>query len=110
MLFIVRLLIRWRAGVVRLAPSIGLGIDRAHHRLGFRNKISEPASLAERVDRMKSEGGDVKLLAIGGGSSLIPDYVEGCSEVIRVEHPPCRSISSGPLRGIVSAQARSNLS
>jgi hypothetical protein len=50
------------------------------------------------------------LLAIGGGSSLIPDYVEGCSEVIRVEHPPCRSISSGPLRGIVSAQARSNLS
>ncbi len=26
------------------------------------------------------------LLAVGGGSFLIPDQVEGCSQVIRVEH------------------------
>jgi N-methylhydantoinase A/oxoprolinase/acetone carboxylase beta subunit len=42
--------------------------------------------IAEGVDRMKTEAGDVKLLAVGGGSFLIPDQVEGCSEVIRVEH------------------------
>jgi N-methylhydantoinase A/oxoprolinase/acetone carboxylase beta subunit len=42
--------------------------------------------IAEGVDRMKTEAGDVTLLAVGGGSFLIPDRVEGCSEVIRVEH------------------------
>ena len=42
--------------------------------------------IAEAVDRMKTEAGDVPLLAVGGGSFLIPDTVEGCSKVIRVEH------------------------
>jgi N-methylhydantoinase A/oxoprolinase/acetone carboxylase beta subunit len=41
---------------------------------------------AEAVDRMKTDAGDVKLLAVGGGSFLIPDRVEGCSEVARVPH------------------------
>ncbi|MBO0711986.1 MAG: hydantoinase/oxoprolinase family protein [Acetobacteraceae bacterium] len=44
------------------------------------------AMLAEGVDRMKTEAGDVPLLAVGGGSFLIPDRLEGCSEVIRVPH------------------------
>jgi hypothetical protein len=42
--------------------------------------------IAEAVDRMKTEAGDVKLLAVGGGSFLIPDHLAGCSEVIRVPH------------------------
>jgi N-methylhydantoinase A/oxoprolinase/acetone carboxylase beta subunit len=42
--------------------------------------------LSEGVDRMKTEAGDVPLLAVGGGSFLIPDRLEGCSAVIRVEH------------------------
>jgi N-methylhydantoinase A/oxoprolinase/acetone carboxylase beta subunit len=42
--------------------------------------------IADGVDRMKTEAGDVPLLAVGGGSFLIPDQVEGCSQVIRVEH------------------------
>jgi N-methylhydantoinase A/oxoprolinase/acetone carboxylase beta subunit len=42
--------------------------------------------IAEGVDRVKVEAGDVPLLAVGGGSFLIPAHVEGCSEVIRVEH------------------------
>jgi N-methylhydantoinase A/oxoprolinase/acetone carboxylase beta subunit len=42
--------------------------------------------IAEAVDRMKTEAGDVTLLAVGGGSFLIPDDVEGCGAVIRVEH------------------------
>lgn len=44
------------------------------------------AMIAEGVDRMKTEAGDVRLLAVGGGSFLVPDQVEGCSQVIRVEH------------------------
>ncbi len=42
--------------------------------------------IAEGMDRMKTEAGDLPLLAVGGGSFLIPDTVEGASEVVRVEH------------------------
>ena len=42
--------------------------------------------VTEGVDRMKTEAGDVPLLAVGGGSFLIPDRVEGCSAVVRVPH------------------------
>ena len=68
--------------------------------LGDRSRVAAPAAaiwstrtlarmgemIAEAVDRMKTEAGDVPLLAVGGGSFLIPDRVEGCSGVIRVEH------------------------
>lgn len=42
--------------------------------------------IAEGMDRMKTEAGDLPLLAVGGGSFLIPDKIEGASEVVRVEH------------------------
>lgn len=42
--------------------------------------------IAEGLDRMKTEAGNVPLLAVGGGSFLVPDQVEGASEVVRVEH------------------------
>ena len=64
-----------RARVAGLAPDF---VTRTLARMG--------EMIAEGVDRMKTEAGDVKLLAVGGGSFLIPDHVEGCSEVIRVEH------------------------
>tara|TARA_B100000676_G_scaffold92046_3_gene91755 strand:+ start:4464 stop:5999 length:1536 start_codon:yes stop_codon:yes gene_type:complete len=41
---------------------------------------------AEAVDRMKTAAGGVSVLAVGGGSFLIPDDLPGASEVIRVEH------------------------
>jgi len=43
----------------------------------------------EAVDRMKTEAGDIKLIAVGGGAFLIPDRIEGVSQVIRVEHGDC---------------------
>ena len=43
----------------------------------------------ESVDRMKTEAGDVTLLAVGGGAFLIPDRLEGVSEVVRVPHGDC---------------------
>lgn len=44
------------------------------------------AMIVEGIDRMKTEAGDAPLIAVGGGSFLIPDAVEGASEVVRVEH------------------------
>jgi N-methylhydantoinase A/oxoprolinase/acetone carboxylase beta subunit len=45
--------------------------------------------VAESVDRMKTEAGDVPLIAVGGGAFLIPDQIEGVSQVIRVQHGDC---------------------
>ena len=45
--------------------------------------------VAESVDRMKTEAGDVPLIAVGGGAFLIPDQIEGVSQVIRVKHGDC---------------------
>ena len=64
-----------RSRVVTLSPDL---ISRTLTRMG--------EMIAEAVDRMKTEAGDVPLLAVGGGSFLVPDKVEGCSAVIRVEH------------------------
>ncbi len=38
------------------------------------------------VDRMKTSAEGVKLIAVGGGSFLIPERLKGASEVLRVEH------------------------
>ncbi|MDQ4061834.1 MAG: hydantoinase/oxoprolinase family protein, partial [Pseudomonadota bacterium] len=43
----------------------------------------------ESVDRMKTEAADVVLLAVGGGAFLVPDRLEGVSEVVRVAHGDC---------------------
>ena len=43
----------------------------------------------DAVDRMKTEAGDVTLIAVGGGSFLVPDRLAGISEVIRVPHGDC---------------------
>src|SRR4051812_5504852 len=45
--------------------------------------------LEEAIDRMKTEAGDVPLIAVGGGAFLVPERLAGVSEVIRVEHGDC---------------------
>lgn len=45
--------------------------------------------LEESVDRMKTEAADTVLLAVGGGAFLVPDRLEGVSEVVRVAHGDC---------------------
>ena len=42
--------------------------------------------LADAIDRMKTSREDCALIAVGGGSILIPDRLPGVSEVIRPEH------------------------
>lgn len=44
------------------------------------------AMLAEAVDRMKTEAGDIPLIAVGGGCFLVPKEMEGVSEVVHVPH------------------------
>ncbi|HZT87745.1 MAG TPA: hydantoinase/oxoprolinase family protein [Stellaceae bacterium] len=47
------------------------------------------AKIEDAVDRIKTEAGDVTLVAVGGGAFLVPDGVAGVSEVIRVPHGDC---------------------
>jgi N-methylhydantoinase A/oxoprolinase/acetone carboxylase beta subunit len=42
--------------------------------------------LADAIDRMKTSKEDRALLAVGGGSILVPDRIPGVSEIIRPEH------------------------
>jgi N-methylhydantoinase A/oxoprolinase/acetone carboxylase beta subunit len=45
--------------------------------------------LEEAVDRVKTEAGDVPLIAVGGGAFLVPDRLDGVSRISRVEHGDC---------------------
>ncbi|MGY9057591.1 MAG: hydantoinase/oxoprolinase N-terminal domain-containing protein, partial [Alphaproteobacteria bacterium] len=40
----------------------------------------------DATDRMKTDANPVPLVAVGGGAFLIPDGLEGVTEVLRVEH------------------------
>jgi N-methylhydantoinase A/oxoprolinase/acetone carboxylase beta subunit len=42
--------------------------------------------LADAIDRVKTARGDRPLIAVGGGSILVPDQIPGISEVIRPDH------------------------
>lgn len=42
--------------------------------------------MTESVDRMKTEAGDVPLIAVGGGCFLVPEAMEGVSSIVHVPH------------------------
>lgn len=44
--------------------------------------------LEDGIDRIKTTAGSVPVLAVGGGSFLIPDTLRGASQVVRPEHAP----------------------
>ncbi len=48
--------------------------------------IASDTELADAIDRVKTAKGDLTLIAVGGGSILIPDELPGVSEVIRPDH------------------------
>jgi N-methylhydantoinase A/oxoprolinase/acetone carboxylase beta subunit len=45
--------------------------------------------LEDAIDRMKTEAGEVTLIAVGGGAFLAPDRKAGIGAVIRVDHGDC---------------------
>jgi N-methylhydantoinase A/oxoprolinase/acetone carboxylase beta subunit len=53
-------------------------VRRAVERIG--------AMIEEAVDRVKTEAGDVPLIAVGGGAFLVPPRLAGVASVVGVEH------------------------
>jgi N-methylhydantoinase A/oxoprolinase/acetone carboxylase beta subunit len=47
------------------------------------------AKLEDAIDRIKTDPGEVTLIAVGGGAFLVPDWLLGVSQVIRVPHGDC---------------------
>ncbi len=64
-----------RARLAGLSPAlVAASLDRMEH------------MITEAVDRMRTDATPLPLLAVGGGSFLVPDRMEGISDVVRVEH------------------------
>jgi len=59
---------------------------RRHRRLLAEALARADVMLAEAIDRVKTSKADTPLIAVGGGSILVPDRIPGISEVIRPEH------------------------
>jgi N-methylhydantoinase A/oxoprolinase/acetone carboxylase beta subunit len=57
-----------------------------HRRLLMDALARADTMLADAIDRMKTSKGDRALIAVGGGSILVPDDIPGISEVVRPEH------------------------
>lgn len=89
-------------GTVLTASDIAVAAGRAQ--FGDADKLpalSEPvrnavwsrmqAMLEEAVDRMKTSRGDVTVLAVGGGSFLIPETLRGAARVVR---PPYAAVAN----------------
>ena len=75
------------AGLVRIGdPAKAAGVPRA---LAQAVLDAARGKLEDAIDRMKTEAGDVRLIAVGGGAFLVPDRLAGVSEVIRVAHGDC---------------------
>jgi N-methylhydantoinase A/oxoprolinase/acetone carboxylase beta subunit len=52
--------------------------------------LAECARMVEEsVDRMKTEAGDVTLIAVGGGAFLVPERLGGVAKVVHVPHGDC---------------------
>jgi N-methylhydantoinase A/oxoprolinase/acetone carboxylase beta subunit len=58
----------------------------SHRRMLAEALAAADVMLADAIDRMKTSKGDRPLIAVGGGSILVPDRIPGVSEVIRPEH------------------------
>ena len=75
------------AGIVKIGdPKKLAGISRE---LAQAVLQEARAKIENAIDRMKTEAGDVPLIAVGGGAFLVPDQLAGVSEVIRVAHGDC---------------------
>jgi len=62
------------------------GHTRRYRRMLLDALARDDVMLAEAIDRVKTAKGDRALIAVGGGSILVPDDLPGISEVIRPDH------------------------
>jgi N-methylhydantoinase A/oxoprolinase/acetone carboxylase beta subunit len=72
--------------------DLGTGPNGSAERIGRHRRLLTEALaradvlLAEAIDRVKTSKEDRPLIAVGGGSILVPDRIPGVSEIIRPEH------------------------
>jgi N-methylhydantoinase A/oxoprolinase/acetone carboxylase beta subunit len=72
------------AGLADIGDAEGArGIDPALVRAGL-DRVAQDVSVI--VDRMRTSATPLPVVAVGGGSILVPDVLEGASEVRRPEH------------------------
>jgi N-methylhydantoinase A/oxoprolinase/acetone carboxylase beta subunit len=62
------------------------GLVTGHRRLLEDAAAAADAALTEAIDRIKTSKEARPLVAVGGGSILVPDHIPGVSEVIRPDH------------------------
>jgi N-methylhydantoinase A/oxoprolinase/acetone carboxylase beta subunit len=62
------------------------GLAGRHRRMLASALAEADVMLADAIDRMKTSSEDCVLVAVGGGSILLPDRIPGVSEIIRPEH------------------------
>ncbi|MGG5889764.1 hydantoinase/oxoprolinase N-terminal domain-containing protein [Falsiroseomonas sp. HC035] len=91
-----------RAGLLGLGDAaqvedVALGFAKA--------TLAEAARmLEETIDRMKTDAAPVPLLAVGGGAFLVPDRLQGVSEVLRPAHAAVAN-AVGAAIALVSGEA-----
>jgi N-methylhydantoinase A/oxoprolinase/acetone carboxylase beta subunit len=90
------------AAVAAGVAQIGDGTKVAHLPPGLAGAVLDEAraKLEDAIDRMKTEAGDVPLVAVGGGAFLVPDRLAGVSRVIRVPHGDCANAVGAALAQI----------
>lgn len=66
--------------------SIGHQNPRVPRELSQRAYREALRLIEEGIDRIKTSAEPVPLIAVGGGSALLPDHLEGVAEVIRPDH------------------------
>jgi N-methylhydantoinase A/oxoprolinase/acetone carboxylase beta subunit len=86
------------AGVVKIGDSTK--VTHLPHDLARAVLDEARAKLEDAIDRMKTEAGDVPLVAVGGGAFLVPDRLTGVSRVIRVPHGDCANAVGAALAQI----------
>jgi hypothetical protein len=74
-----------RAALGSADPGGANGIGR-HKRMLAEALARADVMLAEAIDRVKTSQEDRPLIAVGGGSILVPGRIPGVSEIVRPEH------------------------
>jgi N-methylhydantoinase A/oxoprolinase/acetone carboxylase beta subunit len=74
-----------RAALGSAGPGRANGLGR-HKRMLTEALARADVMLAEAIDRVKTSQEDRPLIAVGGGSILVPDRIPGVSEIVRPEH------------------------
>jgi N-methylhydantoinase A/oxoprolinase/acetone carboxylase beta subunit len=78
-----------------VAVAAGMASVGDHRKVAHLDRALVPAAIARMqemvesaVDRMKTGGGDVPVVLVGGGILLIGDRLRGVSELVRPDHAP----------------------